>query len=248
MDTTCSYEPAAATTALLAFPLAHRTASDAGAVDTITTPPDVKMGGEPDLDATAHSIHAAYCRHFAKIGYMPFRDCWVHAARVVSASKADPVQFVEAQKMRGVEVDPEDLVTPTALDAYRKAYSALTKDLINMFQHSMSVLTSLTTHSRWEADGALYSPMISLQAAFRVVRAKLICAPEVAAAIIHVYGDIAADEIRSSQHFREYLELKHPQLDMQALLEDLDRAAKTWSGSGSAHNGVADDHAPNIQG
>jgi hypothetical protein len=179
------------------------------------------------LKAAACAIHAAYCKHFIEVGYDTFRDSWQKAAAFAQECNADPEWFVEAQKVRSCDLDPEDLELPSTMEVFRQAERELARDLIDGFRYSVITYNDdLRTGS--DLVGRLRAVLLPYQAAFRVVYAKLICVADDAARVIEIHGKPAAKEIRSSKLFRDFIHSKYPQLDIAAFLEELDRVSGAW--------------------
>ena len=198
------------------------------------------------LEERSRAVHAAYCKHFGKVGYDSFRDCWIKAAALVQACDADPDWFVESQKDQMSELDPEDLAHKDAKARYLRAYAERAKELIASFRYSEVDHDNLMKNTPWEPVPALFSPVLSFQSAFRVVYAKLIGVPEDVARVIGLYGRDAAAEIRSSKPFRLFIQAKFPKFDMTAFLDELDRVSGDWWASLDTKTG-GQDESPSCQ-
>ena len=198
------------------------------------------------LEERAHAVHAAYCKHFGKVGYDLFSDCWIKAAGVVQACDADPDWFVESQKDQMPELDPEDLAHKDARARYLRAYAERAKELIYMFRYSEVEYANMVKNADLEPVSALIAMLLGFQSTFRVVKAKSIFVPEDAARVIGLHGREAAVEIRSSKHFRLFIQAKYPQLDMPAFLDELDRVSGAWWAALAAKTG-GDNECPSDQ-
>jgi len=183
--------------------------------------------GDAQREGTARAIHKAYCKHFAKVGYDAFRDCWLRAATVVMMLECDPARFVEAQKTRRTDLDPEDLSAQDSFDCYCRVDRDLAKEMIESFEGSEKYLISLTAHNPcWVPETALYPLAMAFQSAFRVVYSKVNFTPEIASRIIQLHSSCAAEELRSSKRFIRYIQHRYPKLDIDAFLGELDHAAE----------------------
>lgn len=174
------------------------------------------------IEAAARSIHEAYCKCFAKVGYDSFRDCWRNAAVTVLALKADPARYVEAQVSRVIRLDPEDLTNADCLAVYMQEEDRLATELKSSFAESRADYKDCVQRGVWHPVTSLGSPFNMLQSTFRVFHAKTTCSPEEACFVMALYGQDAAREIRSSSRFREALKNTYPLLDVDAFVEEMD--------------------------
>ena len=175
-----------------------------------------------DLDSIARAIHSAYCECVANVDYDIFRGCWLRAAELAGVAEAYPRQYVEAQLRRHSELDPEDLASEEAVTTYRRFEFEQVKDLVDYYQYSESQMIG---HASDNEGGMMLVLMFNLQATFLVVHAKLHYSDEDAARVLEIFGKKAAEELRSSKWFQECVCKMNPQLDMDALLGEIDSVA-----------------------
>lgn len=204
--------------------------NDVSAAEVVTEQ-EVISDDEKNMEATATAIHTAYCKHFIEVGYDTFRDSWRRATELAQKCNADPEGFVAAQKDRSPDLDPEDLETDDSVNAYLKFDKERAQELIFGFNYSERELNSIQQRNLTPAQAEFMFMHASLQPTYMVFQAKAVCSEEQFLKFVKIYGEEAAAEIRSSKLFRQLLQAKYPQIDMDSFLDELDRESEAFRAS-----------------
>lgn len=188
------------------------------------------------LEDTARAIHEEYSRCFAKVDFEAFRACWMQAAIATTLIGADPRLYVEAQRTRGMALDPEDMASLNAVGGFIRWELQRDADLVDEYRHAERVLASHPTLGcATHADFWLLT-RLGVSATYVVVWAQM-KHPADATKAFAVFGRCAADELRSSKRLRRYVVGLHPSLNIDTFITNLDDAVAQFEALCAAREG-----------
>lgn len=178
----------------------------AGDNDGTGATPDTPAPPRPSLDELARQVHAEFTKLGAKLDYEPFEDEWLAAAKLAQELECDIETFVEAQRQRGIRLDPEDIGGAAARDAYERFIRDRDHDIVRGFVYSGRLLeTSVDMDAGRTPHAQLWSPMMSYHPAYRVLASQRLCTWVEHCEIVAFWHREAARELRLSSSLRQYL-------------------------------------------
>ena len=198
----------------------------------------------PDVTSLARSVHEEFCRRFCRLGYAVFEKEWMAAARLAIELGAPVDEFVEAQKLRRSELEPEDLASLSAAIVYRRYRADTDNEILQNFIYSDDY------RRRWLQGDAtntieefLLHPMLPVSCTYRVAGVLRFCPDdaELVSRILDICGGDAVKDFEASPLLMLYLKEKW-NVDPSAVIERVRarRVEKLGDGpSGTKDGGAA---------